>query len=320
MYLYILRRILVSIPMLVVISMLLFALIQIAPGDAFTGQLDPKQDAEYYEQIRAQFGLDKHPVQQYFAWAGNFVQGEMGLSFRHRLPVSEMISDRIGNTIFLAVTALLITYTVAIPLGVYSAQHPYSKTDYTLTGLAFIGISMPSFFAGLLLIYFFSFNLGWFPYSGTVTAGAGYEGLEAFFDRLYHTILPALTLSIISIASYTRYTRSSVLQAKAQDFVRTAYAKGIPANIVLRKHVLRNALLPLVTLFGLDVGLIMSGAVITETIFSYPGLGQLLIDSIINRDYPIMMGVTMLLATFVLLGNLLADILYAIVDPRIRYD
>lgn len=320
MYQYILRRILVSIPMLIVISMLLFTLVQLAPGDAFTGQLDPNQDAEYYAELRERFGLDKHPVQQYFAWAGNFIQGEMGISFRHRLPVSDMIAERIGNTVFLAVTALLITYSLAIPLGVYSAQHPYSKADYTLTGLAFVGISMPSFFAGLLLIYFFSFSFGWFPYSGTVTAGAGYEGLEAFFDRLYHTILPAMTLAIISIASYTRYTRSSVLQAKTQDYVRTAFAKGVPSNIVLRKHVLRNALLPLVTLFGLDVGLLMSGAVITETIFSYPGLGQLLVESIINRDYPIMMGVTMILATFVLLGNLLADILYAIVDPRIRYD
>ncbi|PTM58106.1 ABC transporter permease [Desmospora activa] len=320
MYQYILRRTLIFIPMLIVISMLLFALVQIAPGDAFTGQLDPNQDAEYYEELRARFGLDKHPVEQYIAWAGNFIQGEMGISFRHRLPVNEMITDRIGNTLFLAVFSLLLTYAIAVPLGIFSAQYPYSKSDYTLTGLAFIGISMPSFFAGLLLIYFFSFSLGWFPYSGTVTAGAGYQGLEAFFDRVYHTILPAVTLAIISIASYTRYIRSSVLQAKIQDYVRTAYAKGVPAKIVLRKHVLRNALLPLVTLFGLDVGFIVSGAVITETIFTYPGLGQLLVDSIINRDYPIMMGVTMILATFVLLGNLLADILYAIVDPRIRYD
>ncbi|OYD08386.1 ABC transporter permease [Paludifilum halophilum] len=320
MYQYILRRVLIFIPMLFLISVLLFTLVQLAPGDAFTGQLDPNQDARYYEEMRERFGLDKSPVEQYLMWGKNFLQGELGISFRHKLPVSELIGDRIGNTIFLGICAYILTYTLAIPLGIFSAQRPYSKWDYTLTGAAFVGISMPSFFAGLLLIFLFSFTLDWFPFSGTVTAGAGLGGMEAFIDKLHHVILPAITLSIINIAQYTRFTRSSVLAAKQQDFVRTAYAKGVPASVVLRKHVLRNALLPLVTLFGLDMGILLSGAVITETIFSWPGIGQLLVEAIINRDYPIMMAVTMLASFFVLLGNLVADILYAVVDPRIRYE
>ncbi|MBO2533001.1 peptide/nickel transport system permease protein [Planifilum fulgidum] len=317
---FIIRRLLVMIPVLILISIILFTMIQFAPGDAFTGQLDPKVDARYYDQMRKQFGLDKSPVEQYFIWAGNFVKGELGISFRHKTPVSEMISERIGNTFFLAVCALILTYALAVPLGIYSAQHPYGTVDYTLTGTAFVGLSMPSFFAGILLIYLFAFKLRWFPSSGTVTAGAGLEGIALWLDKLHHVVLPAFTLAIINIASYMRYTRASVLEEKQQDYVRTAYAKGVPAPLVLRRHVLRNALLPLVTLFGLDLGLLFSGAVITETIFSWPGLGQLLFESVINRDYPILMATTMLIAICVLVGNLVADILYGVVDPRIRYD
>ncbi|MCS1350661.1 ABC transporter permease [Mechercharimyces sp. CAU 1602] len=317
---YMVRRTLIFIPMLIIISMILFALIQIAPGDAFTGQFDPNLDAAHYEKVRAQFGLDKSPVEQYFIWVKNAVQGELGISFRHKVPVSELVKDRIGNTALLGISAMILTYLLAIPLGIFSAQRPYSFADYTLTGAAFIGLSMPSFFAGLLLIYLFSFQFDIFPFSGTVTAGANFGTFAYMMDKLHHLFLPAVTLSIINMASYTRYTRASVLEAKTQDYVRTAYAKGVSKNVVLRKHVLRNALLPLVTLLGLDFGIILSGAVITETIFSWPGLGQLLIDSIINRDYPIMMALTMMGSLFVLLGNLLADILYAVVDPRIRYD
>ncbi|WLR41866.1 ABC transporter permease [Bacillus carboniphilus] len=317
---YIIRRVLIFIPMTIIISIILFSLIQIAPGDAFTGQLDPNLDETYYEKMRAEFGLDKHPVEQYFIWVKNIFEGELGLSIRHKIPVTELIGDRFGNTLFLGVVSLAITYLLAIPLGIFSAQRPYSIADYTLTGAAFIGYSIPSFFAGLLLIYFFSYKVEWFPFGGTVTAGAGYEGFQALLDRLHHVFLPAITLSIISIAQYTRYTRASVLEAKLQDYVRTAYAKGVNERSVLYKHVLRNALLPLVTLFGLDLGVIISGAVITETIFTYPGLGQLLIESIGNRDYPIMMAVTMITTVLVLVGNLVADILYAVVDPRIRYD
>src|SRR5690606_14250724 len=184
------------------------------------------------------FGLDKSPVEQYFLWAGNFVKGELGISFRHKIPVSEMISGRIGNTFFLAVCALILTYVLAIPLGIYSAQHPYGKVDYTLTGAAFVGLSMPSFFAGILLIYLFAFKVRWFPFSGTVTAGAGYEGIALWLDKLHHVVLPALTLAIINIASYMRCTQASVLEARQQDYVRTAFATGVPAPLGLRGTVL----------------------------------------------------------------------------------
>lgn len=317
---YIVRRLLISIPMLLVISIIVFTIAQLAPGDAFTSQLDPKLDAKYFEEMRKAFGLDKHPVEQYYMWITNFIQGELGVSFSYKLPVSELIMDRIGNTVFLAICSMILTYVLAIPLGIFSAERPYSKLDYSLTTVSFIGLSMPSFFAGLLLIYLFSFTLEWFPFSGTETVGSGYEGLSYLLDKLHHVVLPAFTLAFINIASYTRYIRSSVLEAKKQDYVRTALAKGLSSSTVLRKHVLKNALLPLITLFGLDLGIFLSGAVITETIFTYPGLGQLYMESIQNRDYPIIMSLSMIGAACVLVGNLVADILYAVVDPRIRYD
>lgn len=317
---YIMRRILISIPVLFLISVILFTMIQMVPGDPFTAQLNPHVDQDYINKMRAKFGLDKPPVEQYFIWLKNFLTGEFGISFRHKLPVSELIGDRIGNTFFLGVTSIIIMYALAIPLGVISAQRPYSKLDYTLTGLSFVGLSFPSFFAGLLAIFLFSFELGWFPYGGTEDPGANYTGIDMILDKLHHVILPATVLAIIQVASYSRYVRSSVLDTKKQDFVRTALAKGLPQGVVLRKHVLRNSLLPLITLFGLDLGYLFAGATITETVFSWPGLGQLLYDAAINRDYPILMAGFMLISVFVVIGNLLADILYSVVDPRIRYD
>lgn len=317
---YVLRRLLGLIPLIIVISIVLFTMLQLVPGDAFTANFDPNLDKRYYDEMRANFGLDKHPVEQYFIWAGNALKGDFGISFRHKQPVSELIMDRIGNSFFLAITSMILVYAIAIPLGVLSAEKQYSKLDFTLTGAAFVGLAMPSFFLGLLMIYFFSFKLGWFPFGNTVSAGKGYEGIELFFDRLHHTILPAATLAIIQIAIYMRYIRSSVITAKQQDFVRTAFAKGVPKNVVMRKHVLRNALLPLITLFGIDLGFIVSGAIITETVFSYPGIGLLFIEAITNRDYPVVMAVNMIIALCVLMGNLVADILYGTADPRIRYD
>lgn len=317
---YIIRRVLGMIPMLVIISIILFTIIQLAPGDPFTGKFDPKVDANYYEKLREEFGVNKSPVEQYFLWAGKFIQGDFGISFNTKLPVSDAILDRVGNTLFLGIVSLLITYSLSIPLGILSANRPYSAIDYSLTGAAFIGYSMPTFFAGLLLIYGLSFQLEWFPSSGTEEAGSGFEGLELLLDRIHHVILPAFTLSIVGLASYTRYVRSSVFEAKQQDFVRTAYAKGLPQKKVMNKHVLRNALIPLITLFGLDLGVLLSGATITESIYTYPGIGQLYLEGIVNRDYPVIMAISMLTSLAVLFGNLIADILYAFVDPRIKYD
>jgi peptide/nickel transport system permease protein len=320
MYSFIVRRIFLSIPLLILISMILFTLIQLAPGDAFTGDLDPRRDANYYQEMRAKFGLDKSPVEQYLLWAKHFLQGDFGISFRHKTEVSHMIADRMGNTLFLAVSAMVITYALAIPIGILQAERPYRKLDYSITALSFIGLSLPSFIAGVLAVYLFSFTLDWFPYSGTVTPGANYTGMRAVGDKLYHVILPATTLALLQIAQYTRYVRASVLDVKQQDYVRTAYAKGLTKGMVLRKYVLRNSLLPLITLFGIDLGLLFSGAIITETIFSWPGLGWLLYDAILNRDYPIIMAINMVVTTCVLLGNLVADVLYTVADPRISYD
>ncbi|SFI86844.1 ABC transporter permease [Thermoflavimicrobium dichotomicum] len=317
---YILRRLLGMIPVLFIISVLLFSLVQAVPGDAFTQQLNPHVDHKYIEEMREKFGLDKSPIEQYFIWLKNFMQGEFGISFKNKLPVSELISDRVGNTVFLAVITLIITYLLAIPIGIYSANRPYTLMDNTITTFSFIGLSLPTFFGALLAIYIFSFNLEWFPSSGTMTAGAGYTGFRLLLDKLHHVILPATTLAVLSVASYTRYIRSSVLEAKRQDYVRTAYAKGLPRKVVMRKHVLRNALMPLITFFGLDLGSLFAGAVLTETVFTWPGLGRLIFESTVNRDYPVMMACYMIIAISILLGNLIADILYSKADPRVRYD
>lgn len=317
---YIIRRVLGMIPMLILISIILFTMIQLVPGDPLSQGLNPNEDQEYIEKLRVEFGLDKHPVEQYFLWAKNFATGDLGISFRTKGEVASEIGDRVGNTVFLGVTALIITYSIAVPLGILSANRPYSKLDYTVTGLSFVGYSFPSFFLGLLLIFGFSFQLDWFPMNGTETVASGYEGLDYLIDRLHHVVLPAFTLAVISTASYTRYVRASVMDAKAQDFTRTAFAKGLSTKVVMRKHVLRNALIPLVTLFGLDLGALLGGAIITETIFTYPGLGQLFLDSVANRDYPVIMALSMITSTAVLFGNLIADILYAFVDPRIKYE
>ncbi|RAL21353.1 ABC transporter permease [Thermoflavimicrobium daqui] len=317
---FIIRRLLGMIPVLFVISVLLFTLVQSVPGDAFTGDLNPKIDKKYIDEMREKFGLNKSPVEQYFIWLKNFAQGEFGISFKNKLPVSDLIVDRIGNTVFLAVTTLIITYLLAIPIGIYSANRPYTLSDNTITTFSFIGLSLPTFFGALLAIYIFSINLEWFPSSGTVTAGAGYTGIQYLLDRLHHVLLPAVTLAILSVASYTRYIRSSVLDVKQQDYVRTAYAKGLPRKKVMRKHVLRNALMPLITFFGLDLGGLFAGAVLTETVFTWPGLGRLIFESTVNRDYPVMMTCYMLIAISILIGNLIADILYAKADPRVRYD
>ncbi len=317
---YVIRRLLIAIPILLIISILLFSMIQFVPGDAFTSQIDPRIDPEYHEQMRKKFGLDKGPVEQYFIWAENFIKGEFGISFVYKIPVQDLIGERIMNTFFLAVTSIIITYFLAILLGVYSAQRPYSKLDYTVTGLSFVGLSLPSFFAGLLAIYLFSFMLDLFPAGGTETAGADYTGIRALLDRLHHVILPAFVLSIINIAGYSRYVRAQVLETKKMDYVRTALAKGLSHNLVMRKHVLRNSLLPLITLFGMDIGMIFSGAIITETIFTWPGLGQFLFEAAQNRDYPILMAGTMMIGVFTILGSIIADILYSVVDPRVRYD
>lgn len=321
MYKYIIRRILIFIPMLLALTIIVFALIQAAPGDPFSGRIgDPKINPEVYEQQRKALGLDDPIHVQYWKWLTSVAKGDLGESYTYNgRAVSELIADRIGNTFNLGLFSLIITIIVAIPIGIYSARKPYSLLDYGATTFGFFGLAVPNFFFGLVAIYLLSITLGWFPSQGS-TSTPGLTGAEYFFDKLHHLVLPGITLGLAGTATYMRYMRSEVLDVLGKDFIRTARAKGMSERNVLYKHTLRNAMIPIITLLGFEIGALLSGAVITEGVFQYPGLGTLFLKAIGSRDYPVIMAINLLLGFFILFGNLLADIFYSIVDPRIRYD
>lgn len=317
---YIIRRLLVFFPMLFALTIIVFTLLKLAPGDPYSQMMDPQIDASVFEEQRKARGLDDPIPVQYFRWLTDAIQGDFGDSFRYKgRTVAELIWDRIPNTLYLGVFSVFITLIVAIPIGIYSARNPYSPLDYAATGFGFFGLAVPNFFFGLAVIYIFAIKLGWFPSQGSISK-PGLEGFELLKARLHHLVLPGLTLGLASTASYMRYMRSEVLSVLGSDYIRTARAKGLTERTVLYKHTLRNALIPIITLLGFEIGVLLGGAVITEGVFKYPGIGTLFLESIGNRDYPVIMAITLMLGFFTLLGNLIADILYAVVDPRIRYD
>lgn len=322
MHQYIIRRVLVFIPMLFVLTIIVFGLAQFAPGDALTGKslADPDVDPEVYERQREELGLNDPIPVQYGRWISDVAKGDLGKSlvFNGR-SVAELIKGRFANTLYLGLFSLFITIIVAIPIGIYSAKRPYSLLDYGATGFGFLGLAIPNFFFGLMAIYVLSIKLGWFPAQGTIES-TDTAGFAAFISRIHHMVLPGITLGLAGTATYMRYMRSEVLDVLGSDYIRTARAKGMSDGVVLFKHTLRNALIPIITLMGFEVGVLLSGAVITEQVFQYPGLGTLFLSSVVNRDFPVVMAIAMLLGTLILIGNLLADIFYSIIDPRIRYD
>lgn len=307
--------------MLLLLTIIIFSLAMAAPGDPFTGKvLDPTVDPEVYEQQREALGLNDPLPVQYFNWLTSFITGDFGEStYFNGRSVADLVGERVLGTVYLGTFAFVITILFAIPIGLYSAKNPYSMFDYAATGFGFLGLAIPNFFFGLVAIYIFSIHLGWFPAQGSISS-TDLSGLSLFLDRLHHLVLPGLTLGLAGIATYMRYMRSEVMDVMRSDYIRTAKAKGMGESNILYKHTLRNALIPIITLIGFEFGVLLSGAVITEQVFSYPGLGSLFIDSITNRDYPVIMAINLLLGTTILFGNLVADILYSIVDPRIRYD
>ncbi|MGM8212166.1 ABC transporter permease [Virgibacillus sp. W0430] len=321
MYKYIIRRIILFIPMLLALSIVVFGLAKAAPGDPFTGKiLDPNVEPEVYEQQREELGFNDPIPIQYLNWAASYLKGDFGESivFNGR-SVQSLIVERFSNTLYLGMFALFITLIVAIPIGIFSARNPYSFLDYTATTFGFMGLAIPNFFFGLVVIYLFSINLGWFPAQGTVSS-TDVSGLKEIFDRIHHLILPGITLGLAGTATYMRYMRSEVLDVLESDYIRTAKAKGMTEKSVLYKHTLRNALIPIITLMGFELGAVLGGAIITEQVFNFPGIGSLFIGSVVNRDYPVVMAISLFLGIAILVGNLLADIFYSIVDPRIRYD
>ncbi|MGG0643135.1 ABC transporter permease [Sporosarcina gallistercoris] len=321
MFQYLIRRILIFIPMLFLLTVIVFGLAKAAPGDPFTGKiLDPSIDPEVYEQRKEALGLNDPVPVQYFHWISSIAKGDLGESITYNgRSVQDLIGERLMNTIYLGTFALAITLLVAIPIGLYSAKHPYSLLDYSATAFGFVGLAVPNFFFGLIAIFVFAISLGWFPAQGTISS-VDATGFALVLDRLHHMILPGLTLGLAGTATYMRYMRSEVLDVLGSDYIKTAKAKGMSETSILYKHTLRNAIIPIITLLGFEFGALLSGAVITEQVFNYPGLGTLFIKSIVNRDYPVVMAINLLLGITILVGNLLADMLYSAVDPRIRYE
>jgi len=312
---YILRRLIISIPVLLGVTVVAYFIMTLAPGDAVDMLVNPGLTAENVALQKKELGLDQPVYVQYAKWLNGLLHGNLGYSFGDRRPVTTRISERFVATLTLALFALIMAYVIGVPVGVIAAVRQYSKFDYTATFVSYLGVSLPSFFLGLLLIYFLSLKLDLFPTGGLQTIGAPSD----VFDRLRHLVLPGTVLGMYQAALIMRYTRSSMLEAVHQDYVRTARGKGLRERAVIFGHALRNALMPVITVGGLQFPLLLGGAVITEQIFGWPGMGRLAVEAIFNRDYPVIMGLNMMTAVMVTAGNLLADIGYAIADPRIRH-
>ena len=312
---YILKRILIAIPVLIGITIIDYAIMCLA-GSPLEMMQGPRVSEAALQAKEIAMGLDKPIYVQYFVWLKQLLQGNMGYSIKSYQSVAAMIGSHIGPTLLLMGASMVLSFVIAIPAGIYSAIKQYSKGDYAVVTVSFLGSSIPGFFLSLLLIYIFTVKLGWLPSSGMTTLGT--DG--GFVDVLKHMIMPVMVLAFSLAGSNIRYIRSAMLEILQQDYLRTARAKGIGRTKVIYKHALRNALIPIVTIFGMQIPMLFGGAVIIEQIFSWPGLGLLTMTAISDRDYPVIMGVCLLSAIVVLVANLVTDIVYALVDPTIQLD
>jgi peptide/nickel transport system permease protein len=298
------------------VTILSFALLKGAPGGPLSIYRESADvSREDVARLRQQLGLDDPVPVQYVRWIGNLLRGDWGDSLVTGEPVIARIWQRLPATLELMGTAYVLTLLIAVPVGVIAAVRQYSRFDYLATGVAFIGLSMPVFWFGLLAILLFSVQLGWLPTSGIATVGVATDPI----DRLKHLIMPACVLALVFAGSYTRYLRTSMLEVIGREFVQTARAKGLSERMVIMRHALRNALIPLVTLIALDMPELFTGAVVTETIFAWPGMGRLYLESLSRLDYPVLMAILTVSAVLVIAGNLMADVAYGYLDPRIRY-
>lgn len=315
---YILRRLIIAVPILIAISFLIFSLLQVTPGDPISAYLPPDQSLppEQVEALRRQLGLDRPFLVRYGYWLKETVQGNLGYRTVAREPVSDAIQSRVGATLLLMGSAMTIGILLGVGFGIVAAVKQYSILDSLMTVLAFLGLSLPVYLAGLLGLYLFSLQFNWFPSGGYSTPGQPFS----LTDRLHHLILPASIIAVNYVASTMRYTRSAMLDVLGQDYVRTARAKGLREQLVVGRHAFRNALLPVVTIIGAYLPNLLGGAVFIESIFGWPGLGRLFLEGVNQRDYPLIMGLTLILAILILIANLVTDVVYALVDPRIRYD
>ena len=319
---YIIRRLILIIPTLLLISIVIFSIIHLAPGDPalnLGGRHAPSP--EVVEIIRKKYGLDQPIYVQYLIWLGKVLRGDLGYSYRSNAPVLEMISVRVPSTVELMLVAEVVSVVIAVVLGVIAAVKHYSIADAISSLAALIGYAVPNFWIALMSLLFFSAWLGWFPAGGSGTIGVEFPTpFHAFLDHLRYLVLPSFVLVLGWTAYLFRMVRSSMLEVMRQDYILTARAKGLRERVVIYKHALRNALLPIITYEAYSMGFLLSGAAVIESIFSWPGLGRFMVVTTEKRDFPVVMGLCMVIAVMVLVANLCADIAYAIADPRIRYD
>ncbi|WP_026907812.1 oligopeptide ABC transporter permease [Paucisalibacillus globulus] len=318
MWKFSLRRILIMIPQLFVLSVLLFVLAKMMPGDALSGMIDPNVDPERIEELRNQLGFYDPWHVQYASWVGDLLKGDLGTSFRFKMPVTELMGQRIVNSFWLSLATLILTYLIAIPLGITSGRFNDTLRDQLITGYSYVGFATPLFIFALVMLWLFGFHLQWFPTSGSVAPGSVPGTFEYVMSKLYHLLLPALSMALISTYSTIQYLRNEIVDTKQKDFILMARSKGASESRVYNRHIFRNSLLPIAAFFGYEITLLIGGSIFIENIFGYPGMGQLLLESISQRDYSVVVGTTLLFGIASILGALLSDIILSIIDPRIR--
>ncbi|OCL27560.1 peptide ABC transporter permease [Orenia metallireducens] len=331
---YIIRRLLLLIPILIGVSIAVFLMIHLIPGDPAKIMLGERATPEDVARLREQMGLNDPLYQQYLGFMKNLLKGDLGRSIFSNEKITTELFERYPATIELTIASMLVAVLVGVPVGIISATKKYSIIDYlTMTG-ALAGVSMPIFWLGLMVIWLFSFKLGWFPPSARLSVGVELNNITNFYvldsiltgnwvalkDSLYHLVLPSFSLATIPMAIIARMTRSSMLEVLSKDYIKTAHAKGLSNKVVVYKHALRNALIPIVTVIGLQFGLLLGGAVLTETIFSWPGVGKYSVTAILSRDFPAVQGSVLVLSTTFVFVNLLVDLLYGVIDPKIHYN
>lgn len=318
---YIIRRLLQIIPVFLGILILLFLLIELSPGGPTSSYIDPKMRPAQKAELAEKLGLNDPLPTRFYKWSTNALKGDFGRSFKYNKPVTSVIKPMIGPTLALSSLSLIIAMLIGIPAGIIGATKQYTLADNSLTVFSLIGISMPSFFFGLILLKVFSVDLGWFPLFGlTDPLYKAPNAFMALMNKLWHLTLPAIVLGLGSTATFMRYTRSSMLEVIKSDYIRTARAKGLREKVVIYRHAFRNAIIPIITLLGFWIPSLLSGALITESIFGLPGIGKISLDAVSWRDYPIIIAINTMLALVTLISTIIADILYAVADPRIRYD
>lgn len=318
MWKFSIRRMMTMIPQLLLLSILIFMLAKMMPGDPLTGLIDPSIDPAEIEAKREALGINNPWYQQYWDWISGAVQGDLGKSFHYKMPVTEIISQRMVNTFWLALVTLILTYLIAIPLGITSGRYNDTWADRMITGYTYIGFAAPLFIFALVMLWVFGFKLGWFPTGGSVKPGLTPGTFEYIMSKINHLLLPALSYALITTVSTVQYLRSEIIDTKQKDFILTARAKGAPESVVYNRHILRNSLLPIAAFFGFEITGLIGGSIFIENIFGYPGMGQLFFSSISLRDYSVMTSLVLLFGIASILGALLSDIILSLVDPRIR--